>query len=78
VNAQDRFGHTPLWDTIDTMNKEAALLVRDAGGKIQEDGVAQRMCEHAKKNHVAVFELLHSVKLDLYVRVRHLSAKCHA
>jgi hypothetical protein len=77
VNAQDRFGYTPLWYAIAGMDKQAAERVRDAGGKLPEDGkLAQRMCEHARNNNVAVFELLHALKMDLYVRVRCFTATC--
>jgi hypothetical protein len=78
VNAQDRFGHTPLWDAIARMDKESAELVRDAGGKMPEDCMfAQLLCEHANKNNVAIFELLHSLKMDVYIRVRYYSATFH-
>lgn len=50
------------------MDRQAAKIVRDAGGVVQ-DGVAQRMCEQAHRNNVALFELLHSVNVDIYSRV---------
>jgi hypothetical protein len=68
VNAHDHFNHTPLWDAIDGMDKQVALLIRDAGGKAQ-DGIAQEICEHARKNNVAMFELLHAINMNLYDRV---------
>lgn len=68
MNAQDRFTHTPLWDAVGRMETKTAQLIREAGGKVQ-DGVAQRMCEAARKNCVSLFELLHSVKVDIYSRV---------
>jgi hypothetical protein len=71
VNAQDRFTHTPLWDAIERMDHQAALLLRENGGRVQ-DNVAQRMCELAAKNTVQLFELLHSVRVDIYSRVSSL------
>jgi hypothetical protein len=74
VNAQDRFGHTPLWDSIARMDRKAAEMVQNAGGKLIEDGMlARHLCEHAKSNNVAIFELLHFLKMDVYLRVR----SCH-
>lgn len=49
------------------------MLVREAGGKVQA-GVAQQLCEQAYNNKVSVFELLHSVKVDIYCRVNDLLA----
>jgi hypothetical protein len=77
VNAQDRFGHTPLWDALARMDREAAELVQNAGGKVLEDGMlARNLCEQAKKNNVAIFELLHVLKMDMYIRVRSCTAAC--
>ena len=68
VNVQDRFHHTPLWDAIDRMDKEAGLLLREHGAQVQ-DGVADRLCEEAGRNNVSLFELLHDVQVDIYSRV---------
>ena len=68
VNCQDRFTHTPLWDAISRMDMEAATLLREAGGIVQ-DGVAQKICEEARRNNVGLFELLHAVGVDIYSRV---------
>jgi hypothetical protein len=78
VNAQDRFSHTPLWDSIARMDRKAAEMVQNAGGKLLEDGMlAQHLCEHAKNNNVAIFELLHFLKMDVYLRVCSCTAACH-
>lgn len=75
VNCQDRFTHTPLWDAIARMDIEAARLLRGAGGNVQ-DGVAQKLCEEARRNNVSLFELLHAVGVDIYSRVRLMSCMC--
>lgn len=72
VNVQDRFTHTPLWDAIERMDKEAAITLRKHGATVQ-DGVATTLCEQAKLNNVNLFELLHSVQCDIYCRVSALS-----
>jgi hypothetical protein len=60
------------------MDREAAELVQNAGGKVLEDGMlARNLCEQAKKNNVAIFELLHALKMDMYIRVRPCTAACH-
>ena len=53
------------------MDLQAASIVREAGGVVQ-DGVAQRMCDEAHRNNVALFELLHGVNVDIYCRVSFL------
>lgn len=74
VNAQDTFDHTPLWDAIDRMDKEAAVILREHGASVQ-DGVADVLCEQAKLNNVTLFELLHAVQCDIYCRVSALCSK---
>ena len=65
----DRMGNTPLWDALTSEDAESAQKLRKAGAVVQDD-ISAHLCYAAAANDVKFFDLLLSVKMDVFTPVR--------